>query len=79
MLGAGEVETPLCSAVEETSPDSIVLGIHTPYSGYCETGDDRVQVEETEKVNREFRGEPCDDIHCGGEGVQVDETGFVVD
>lgn len=76
---AGEVETPFGSAAEKASPDRIILSICTPSPGYCTTGDDRVQVEEAEEVNREFGRKSCNNVHCGCKGVDIDETGLVVD
>ena len=77
--GAGEVESPFWSTIEETSPDCIILGIYAPCPGYRATGDDRLQVKEAEEVYRKFGGESCDDICGGGEGVEVNETGLVID
>jgi hypothetical protein len=77
--GTREVKAPFGSEVEKASPDGIVLRIYAPCSGYCATGDDGIQVEETEDVNRELRGKSCDDVHCSCGEVYVDETGLVVD
>jgi len=48
--GAGEVEGPFGSTIEEAAPDCIVLSIYAPCPGYRATGDDRVQIEEAEEV-----------------------------
>ena len=74
-----EVKTPIGSEEEETSPYGIVLCIYAPYSGHRETGDNGVQIEETEDVNREFRGKSCDDVYRSYGVVDVDETGLVID